>query len=99
MRLTAFEADTIRDVVQRLLGASARVYLFGSRVNDDARGGDIDLYVECDTAVLNRAVATARLVSTLQRSLGDQHIDVVLVDPSTPEQPVHHAARRGGVAL
>jgi hypothetical protein len=32
-------------------------------------------------------------------SLGDQRIDVLLVDPKTSPAPIHDAARQGGVAL
>ena len=46
MRLTATQLDTIRDVLKRRFGADSRIWLFGSRTDDQARGGDIDLFVE-----------------------------------------------------
>lgn len=42
MRLTAEQARLIRDAVHQRFGPEARVWLFGSRVNDKARGGGID---------------------------------------------------------
>lgn len=48
MRLTPKEAEIIRSAARQVLGAGARVYLFGSRADDAERGGDIDLYVETD---------------------------------------------------
>ena len=45
MRLTNKEIDTIKNSVLAL-DADARVYLFGSRVDDAKRGGDIDLLIE-----------------------------------------------------
>jgi predicted nucleotidyltransferase len=45
MRLTNKEIDTIKSSVLAL-DASAHVYLFGSRVDDTKRGGDIDLLIE-----------------------------------------------------
>jgi predicted nucleotidyltransferase len=44
MRLEPDHATFIRDQVRRFLPA-AKVYLFGSRVRDDGKGGDIDILV------------------------------------------------------
>ena len=45
MRLTNKEIDTIKNSVLAL-DADTRVYLFGSRIDDAKRGGDIDLLIE-----------------------------------------------------
>ena len=45
MRLTPWERSTIRDTVRTVAGSGARVRLFGSRTDDSARSGDIDLLV------------------------------------------------------
>lgn len=99
MRLTSEQIQIIREMVREHLGDTARVRLFGSRVDDSARGGDIDLYIEVDQVLDNRAAAASRLAAQLQLVLGDQRIDVVLVDPQTPRQPIHGIAAREGVAL
>ena len=51
MRLTASEADAIREEVSRL-DPEAELYLYGSRTDDAARGGDIDLLVVSDKLAL-----------------------------------------------
>ncbi|OOG21470.1 hypothetical protein B1C78_16155 [Thioalkalivibrio denitrificans] len=99
MRLTARQIEVIREKVHALLGEDARVRLFGSRVDDSARGGDIDLFVEVDRVLDNRAASASRLQAELQLALGDQRIDVVLVDPRTPRLPIHQVAARDGVRL
>ena len=43
MRLSLSTRSTIRDTVRSVVGPDATVRLFGSRTDDDARGGDIDL--------------------------------------------------------
>lgn len=48
MRLTADEISNIKQSVL-VLDASADVYLFGSRVDDALRGGDIDLLIKSKT--------------------------------------------------
>jgi len=99
MRISADQADTIRDVVRATLGPGARLRLFGSRVDDAARGGDIDLFVEVDEPLANRAASASRIAAQCQLRLGEQRIDVVLVDPTTPPQPIHARAREEGILL
>jgi predicted nucleotidyltransferase len=48
MRLTASEIAAIREEVGRL-DPKAEVYLYGSPVDDTARGGDVDLLVISET--------------------------------------------------
>ncbi len=43
MRLTPAQITTILDTVRKVAGPDARVRLFGSRLDDHARGGDIGL--------------------------------------------------------
>jgi predicted nucleotidyltransferase len=46
MRLTSDQVLTILGTASRLSGEDAVVYLFGSRLDDRARGGDVDLLIE-----------------------------------------------------
>lgn len=58
--------------------------LFGSRINDDARGGDIDLLIELSSITAELERKTMQLVARLQLRIGGQPIDVLVLDPSTP---------------
>jgi len=51
MRLTKEQISIIKTLVTRHFDSDTDVILFGSRVDDTARGGDIDLYIEtgCST--------------------------------------------------
>jgi len=80
-------------------GERAQVKLFGSRLDDQARGGDIDLLVEVPDPVAQPSWLAACITASLQRALGDRKVDVLLVDPHTRLQPVHHAAQSQGVFL
>jgi predicted nucleotidyltransferase len=42
MRLSDDQARAIVTATRKLVGPRARVRLFGSRLRDDARGGDVD---------------------------------------------------------
>ena len=99
MRLTPETRLLIKEIVLDVFGPSAAVRVFGSRANDEARGGDIDLLVECSEPVKDRLKKTLALTAKLQIRLGDQHIDVIVTDPQTKPQPVHEVARRTGVPL
>lgn len=99
MRLTDHSRKLIRDTVQEVFGADATVSLFGSRVDDSARGGDIDLLVELGQPVVDRERKTLQLVARLQLRLGDQPIDVQVLDPATERRPIHEQALRTGVPL
>lgn len=46
MRLSTEQTRLITRTVSHLTGGSADVYVFGSRLDDTARGGDIDLLLE-----------------------------------------------------
>ena len=45
MRLTQFQIATLKQVAGEVFGSEIQLYLFGSRVDDQRAGGDIDLYV------------------------------------------------------
>ena len=99
MRLTPDQIRLIREATCEVFGPEARVRLFGSRLDDAARGGDIDLLVECERPVTERVRKSLRLGARLQRQLGGRAIDVLVLDPDTEPGPVHRAARDTGVLL
>ena len=59
MRLSEFEIDAIKTAVNKYFEQGAKVYLFGSRVDENKHGGDIDLYVETD--LTGRELISAKL--------------------------------------
>jgi predicted nucleotidyltransferase len=99
MRLTSAERSTIRDTVRSLTGPQTRVSLFGSRTDDLARGGDIDLLVEIDHPVDRPVLLGARIGVRLQQALGERRIDVVLAAPNIAPQSIHRVARESGIEL
>lgn len=99
MRLQPEQVKTIKDTVERLVGPTSRVWLFGSRVNEALRGGDIDLLVETDEIVPNRVKTLCKIEGALVMALGDRKLDVLLKDARTPDVPVFEVARRQGILL
>lgn len=99
MRLNQSEIDRIRRVVREMLGDKADILLFGSRVDDAACGGDVDLLITISYCVENRAMTASLLAARLERALGGRRVDVVLRTPDTPVQPIHRIAENTGIGL
>ncbi len=99
MRLSRQSQQIVRDTVREIFGLDANVKLFGSRINDDARGGDIDLLVELPSTTTEIERKTMQLTARLQLRIGDQPIDVLVLDPSTPRQSIHEQASMTGIRL
>ena len=99
MRLTSNQVQSIRHATQRVLGADARVRVFGSMALDQRKGGDIDLFFETDTAFANRAQILCQLSGAITLALGDRKIDIILKDANTPPAPIFDIAKRTGILL
>ncbi len=76
MRLNKFEQQVIKESIQAL-DRDAEVILFGSRADDNARGGDIDLLIISEH-IKRRQLGKIRW--RLWEKLGEQKIDLVLSD-------------------
>jgi len=99
MRLTPLQIQMIKSAIKRVLGVPYHVWLFGSRVDADKRGGDIDLLVEAEAVLSNRAEVLCRLQGALVMALGDRKLDIVLRDARGGDAPVFEIARRTGIQL
>ena len=76
MRLTQKQIKAINESFKEVF-KSGSIYLFGSRVDDSLKGGDIDLYIDTDDMENIFEKKISFLVS-LKRKIGEQKIDVVL---------------------
>jgi predicted nucleotidyltransferase len=99
MRISPQERSSIRRATEDVAGDGARALLFGSRVHDDQKGGDVDLMVEVLQAVQEPALMAARLASRVSRSMHGRKVDVLLKAPNLLEQPIHRIAMQEGVRL
>ena len=100
MRLSEKQVAQIKSAAADVFGADAQVWLFGSRVNDQRRGGDIDLYVELPADMDEQeAVLQTRFWTRLQRDLGEQRIDIVTHVTGTTMRPIDQQARATGICL
>ncbi|MCH8536370.1 MAG: nucleotidyltransferase domain-containing protein [Alkalimonas sp.] len=73
MRLTEYEKIVILDAVAAE-DENAQVFVFGSRANDNSKGGDIDLLI------VSEKFSRQNIRNTrwrIQEQLGEQKIDIV----------------------
>ena len=101
MRLSELEIDAIKAAINKYFEQEARVYLFGSRVDEDKSGGDIDLYVETELTGQELIKAKLQAMSEIQLRIGDRKIDIVTASSqqSTHVPLVIQEARKFGIAL
>jgi predicted nucleotidyltransferase len=99
MRLDTRTREIIKHEVADFLGADSVVRLFGSRVDDTQRGGDIDLLIESPIPIDNRVQAECQLAARLFIKLGGRKVDVLIKDRNTPTKPVHQQAMQHGLVL
>ena len=99
MRLSPEQITAIRQGVAELAGDQARVWLFGSRVRDHARGGDVDLLLEVDEVLTEPAQLAARLAARVSRSMYGRKVDVLVKAPNLMQLPIHTLALAEGIQL
>jgi predicted nucleotidyltransferase len=99
MRLTPAQINTIKSTATAVLGEGAQVTLFGSRVHDDQKGGDVDLMIEVNQVLAEPAAVSARIASRVSRAMHGRKVDVLLKAPNFLVQPIHHIAAQQGVVL
>ncbi len=99
MRLTDYQIRIIRQLACQVAGSQARVRIFGSRLDDAERGGDIDLMLELPEPVDNPALLAARMSAQVSRAMDGRRVDVLLSAPNLMRLPIHDAAFKNGKRL
>jgi len=80
-----------------MFGPDVKVWLFGSRVDDQKKGGDIDLYIETEKPCALED--KLRLTSRLQRAIGFRKIDVLVSGMGSKNKSIYDTAKNEGVLL
>lgn len=98
MRLTNFEQKSIKQTFLNIF-KTGKIYLFGSRVDDSKRGGDIDLYMVLDNREAPDIIFDKKIafLGELQSKIGEQKIDVVISKDKT--RAIEKEALRTGIEL
>ncbi len=78
MRLSLYEIENILKIKDKYFGTNSKIFLFGSRLDDDKKGGDIDLYLLLDKVIDDKYILKEQFLLELKEKIGEQKIDLIL---------------------
>lgn len=95
MRLSKYYRKSIKDAFDTIFG-EGKIYLFGSRVDETKKGGDIDLYIEIadKTSLFEKKI---KFLARLKQKIEEQKIDVVFNEDAT--RLIEQEAKKWAIAL
>ncbi len=99
MRLTPVQRQQLRQQLAQRVGEDCEFLVFGSRLRDDVKGGDLDLLVRSPRPVDDRVYTEALLGAVAERVMDGRKVDLLLIDPNTTLYPIHRAALQTGEPL
>lgn len=95
MRLKLSEQKSIKDTFLKVF-QQGDIYLFGSRVDDNQKGGDIDLYIDTKYSddFFEKKI---EFLCTLKSLIGEQKIDLIL--SKDKNRAIEQEALKTGIKL
>lgn len=96
MRLNEFELQKIKEVYKKIF-KHGELYLFGSRVDDTQKGGDIDLYIIPGETAGNLTEMKISFLVELKHAIGEQKIDLVI--DRGENRLIDQVAKKEGILL
>jgi len=95
MRISEAQKKAIIECFIESFGVG-ELYLFGSRTDDNARGGDIDLFIDplTQSDLLHKKI---KMLAGVKHQIGDQKIDLVIKMDDV--HPIYEIARSEGELL
>ncbi len=96
MRLKQNEIEIIKSNILKYI-YDAKIILFGSRVYDEKKGGDIDIFVETKQKVdLKQQI---KILSDLEINGINRKIDMIFKTPTTKKQTIFKTIYKEGIVL
>lgn len=98
MRINEEVIELIRKLANKYFGQDSKVYIFGSRIDDSKKGGDIDIYIE--TFIENIVNNKILFLIELEKKIGEQKIDLIIYNPNLMEEDlIHQIAKKEGIRI
>ena len=100
MRLNDNEITSIKLVTNSVFGENTQVILFGSRTEDNKKGGDIDLFIKCGKTISRDELYQMKLkfLVQLKKRIGDQRIDII-IDGGQVNNSIFKTVAKEGILL
>lgn len=99
MRLSQSEIENIKNLARLHFGAGVQVFLFGSRVTSQMRGGDIDLFIRDSAGKKLTVRSKINFITDLILKIGEQKIDVVLENKAAENSSFMETIRKTAIQL
>ncbi len=96
MRLKINEIEAIKKVAN-VVFRHPEIYLFGSRVNDDLKGGDIDLYIKINYKP--DLTDDIKFLVKLKKIIGDRKIDLIIDYPKRKKELIDEIVKKEGIRI
>ncbi len=99
MRLQQTEISKIIEFANVTFGEGISLYLFGSRVDDNLRGGDIDLLVESNFNIEKES--QMKFLYKIFRHITERKVDLLVVNTNTERVNlgIYKEAKAKGIKL
>jgi len=80
MRLSSNQIQNIKNVALSIFGQGTKIFLFGSRLDDTKKGGDIDLFIKPYQIVDENYSFEMKLkfLTQVKKMIGERKIDVII---------------------
>ncbi len=96
MRLKQNEIDILKSNILKQI-TDAKIILFGSRVDDTKKGGDIDIFVETGQQVsLKQQI---KILTDIEMGGIGRKVDMIVKTPTTKDQPIFQTIYQKGIVL
>ncbi len=92
MRLSTEEIKIIKKSIETVLG-NKKIILFGSRVDDNKKGGDIDLCIEVKTKISFKD--KLKLLTLLEKNGIERKVDIIFKYPNSKENIFQTIEKKG----
>ena len=100
VRLTENQKNAVRQIALEVTGdPCVEVRVFGSRLDDQAKGGDLDLLLAFPGPLEHPSLLAAKIAARASRALQGRKVDVLLSAPNLQRYPIHEIAFSEGVLI
>jgi len=96
MRLSNQTILILKETISRYIN-NPKIILFGSRVDDNKKGGDIDILVETDENIMMKT--EIKILAECEIKGIDRKIDMIFKTPFKKEQSIFKTAINEGIVL
>ncbi len=96
MRISQDEINVIKTTILGHI-QDAKIMLFGSRVDDTKKGGDIDIFIQTNKKITMKEQVV--ILAQIELSGVLRKVDLLLKTPTSKEQGIFKTALKEGIVL